>query len=663
MEDLEKRVEELSKELEYHSYRYYVMDSPEISDFEYDKLMRELINIEKEHPELRKPNSPTVRVGGQPLKEFKQVIHTVQMQSLQDVFSFEELEEWDNKVRALEGSVDYVVELKIDGLSVSLLYENGELIRGATRGDGNIGEDVTNNIKTIKSIPLKIKDTSLLEVRGEVYMPRNAFEKLNAQREEMEEGLFANPRNAAAGSLRQLDPKITSSRQLDIFVFNIQRYEGNPIETHRVGLDYLSSLGFKVSPEREVFKDIKDVENKILELGDKRGELGFDIDGIVIKVNNLKMREELGVTAKTPRWAVAYKFPAERKKTRIKDIIVQVGRTGALTPTAIFEPVRISGSTVSRATLHNEDYIKQKDIRINDVVLIEKAGEIIPEVVEVDFNERCGNEIEFKMPEKCPVCGGDVIRIEGEAASRCTNASCPAQLKRSIIHFASRDAMNIDGMGPQIISLLMDNGLVKDAADLYYLKYEDMIELERMGKKSVQNLLQSINNSKENNLDRLLYGIGIRYVGGKSAKNIARAFGTMDKISHACIEELAQVEDIGNKMAESIADFFKDENNLKLLDKLRFAGLNFNYKSNDNENEKILEGKTFVLTGTLSQHTRKDAENLIESYGGKVSGSVSKKTSYVLAGDDPGSKIDKAKALGVTIISEDEFNKILQGEK
>lgn len=663
MEDLEKRVEELSKELEYHNYRYYVMDSPEISDFEYDKLMRELIDIEKEHPELKKPNSPTVRVGGQPIKGFNQVIHTVQMQSLSDVFSFAELEEWDNKVRSLEGTVDYVVELKIDGLSVSLLYENGELTRGATRGDGNIGEDVTNNIKTIKSIPLKINDTALLEVRGEVYMPRNAFEKLNAQREELEESLFANPRNAAAGSLRQLDPKITASRQLDIFVFNIQRYEGKSIVTHREGLDYLSSLGFKVSPVREVFKDIKDVEKKILELGDKRGELGFDIDGIVIKVNDLKKREELGVTAKTPRWAVAYKFPAERKKTRIKDIIVQVGRTGALTPTAIFEPVRISGSTVSRATLHNEDYIRQKDIRINDVVLIEKAGEIIPEVVEVDLNERNGDEAEFKMPQKCPVCGGDVIRIEGESASRCTNASCPAQLKRSIIHFASRDAMNIDGMGPQIISLLMDNGLVKDAADLYYLKYEDMIELDRMGDKSVKNLLQSIENSKQNNLDRLLYGMGIRYVGGKSAKNIAKAFDNMDKISHASCEELSKVEDIGDKIAESTADFFKDENNMRLLDKLRFAGLNFNYISSDSGNEKILEGKTFVLTGTFSNYTRKEAESLIESYGGKVTGSVSKKTSYVLAGDDPGSKIDKAKAMGVTIISEDEFNKILQGEK
>jgi DNA ligase (NAD+) len=663
MEDVKKRIDELRQLIEYHNYRYYVLDAPEISDYEYDKLMNELKKLEKEYPEYQDPNSPTQRVGGKPLKEFNQVQHAVPMLSLQDVFSFEELKEWDNRVRTAVGNVTYVVELKIDGLSVALLYENGEFVRGATRGDGNIGEDVTQNLKTIRSIPLKIKDKALLEVRGEVYMPREAFKKLNEQREELEQPTFANPRNAAAGSLRQLDPKITAERKLDIFIFNMQRYEGRRINSHDEGLNYLKSLGFKVSPNRVICKNIDEVMEAINRIGDTRGELPFDIDGVVVKVDEIDKREELGQTAKVPRWAVAYKFPAEKKKTKVKDIIVQVGRTGAITPNAVLEPVRISGSVVSRATLHNEDYIKEKDIRIGDSVIIQKAGEIIPEVVEVVFEDRDGDEVEFKMPEKCPACGGKVVREEGEAVVRCTNMSCPAQLKRSIIHFASRDAMNIEGLGPQIISLLMDNRLIHDAADLYYLKFDDIVKLERMGKKSAQNLLDSIEKTKENDINRLIFGLGIRYIGAKAAKNLAKAFKSIDNIMNATYEELIEVEEIGDKMAQTIIAFFKEEHNRKLIEKFRAAGLKFELEDKQVEGKKIFEGKTFVVTGTLSKYTRDQVHELIESLGGKTASSVSKKTSYLLAGEDAGSKLKKAQELGVHIISEDEFERMInEGE-
>lgn len=662
MDDVKKRIDEIREILEEHSYKYYVLDNPSISDYEYDMLMNELKKFEREHPEYITPSSPTQRVGGKPLKEFTQVSHVVPMLSLQDVFSFEELMDWDNRVKAAVGDAKYVVELKIDGLSVALLYENGELVRGATRGDGLVGEDVTQNIRTIKSIPLRIKDKSLLEVRGEVYMPKEAFERLNAVREELEQPVFANPRNAAAGSLRQLDSKITTERSLGIFVFNIQRYEGERVESHKKGLDYLESLGFRVSPKRVVYNDINEVIEAIKEMGETRGELSFDIDGIVIKVDEIDKREKLGQTAKTPRWAVAYKFPAEKKKTKVKDIIVQVGRTGAITPTAILEPVRIAGSTVSRATLHNEDYIKEKDIRIGDSVIIQKAGEIIPEVVEVVLEDRVGDEIEFKMPEKCPECGGDVVREEGEAASRCTNMSCPAQLKRSIIHFASRDAMNIEGLGPQIIALLMDNGLVKDAADLYYLKFDDIVKLERMGKKSAEKLLNAIEETKKNNIDKFIFGLGIRYIGGKAGKNLAKALKSIDKLMNADSDELTAVEEIGDKMAESLVSFFKEEHNRELIEKFRAAGLNFEYISNEVEGNKIFEGMTFVLTGALSKYTRNEAQELVEKFGGKVSSSVSKKTTYVLAGEDAGSKLKKAQDLGINIISEDDFEKMLEGE-
>lgn len=662
MEDIKNKIEELRKTLEYHSYRYYVLDNPEIPDSEYDKLMKELEKLEKKYPEYFDPNSPTQRVGGAPLKEFNQVRHNVPMLSLQDVFSFEELKDWDRRVRSELSEVEYVVELKIDGLSVCLSYENGVLKTAATRGDGVVGEDVTQNVRTIKSVPLKINYLNPLEVRGEVYMPKDAFEKLNIQREEMEEPLFANPRNAAAGSLRQLDSKITAQRKLDIFIFNIQRIEGKDFESHSDALEFLSSLGFKVSPKRIICSNIDEVIKSIQELGEMRGELPFEIDGIVIKVNNLKDREKLGQTAKAPRWAVAYKYPAEKKKTKLIDIIVQVGRTGAITPTAILEPVRIAGSTVSRATLHNEDYIRQKDIRIGDSVIIQKAGDIIPEVVEVVLEERDGDEVIFNMPTKCPECGGDVVREEGEVAVRCTNMSCPAQIKRSIIHFASRDAMNIEGLGPQIVALLLDNGLIKDAADLYYLNFDDVVKLERMGKKSTENLLKAIENSKQNDIDKLIFALGIRYVGSKTAKNLAKAFKSIDNLMKATFEDLITVEEVGDKMAQSINAFFKEEHNRALIERLRNAGVNFTLKEQEGTSD-LFNGLTFVLTGTLSKYTRNEATELIEKFGGKVSSSVSKKTNYLLCGEDAGSKLKKAQDLGVKIISEDDFEKMVnEGE-
>ncbi|MCX7885608.1 MAG: NAD-dependent DNA ligase LigA [Caloramator sp.] len=660
MEDIKKQIERLRRELEYHNYRYYVLDDPEISDTDYDKMLKELEKLEKQHPEFYDENSPTQRVGGVPLKEFNQVRHNTPMLSLQDVFNYEELKDFDRRVRSELSNIEYVVELKIDGLSVCLSYDEGKLKRAATRGDGTVGENVTLNVRTIKSVPLKIDYTHPLEVRGEVYMPRDAFEKLNIEREELEQPLFANPRNAAAGSLRQLDPNITAKRKLDIFIFNLQRIEGKELKTHYEALEFLNSLGFKVSPKRILCRDIEEVIEKIEELSQIRGELTFDIDGIVVKVNNLKDREKLGQTAKTPRWAVAYKFPAEKKKTKVKDIILQVGRTGAITPTALLEPVRIAGSTVSRATLHNEDYIRQKDIRIGDSVIIQKAGEIIPEVVEVVFEDRNGDEKVFKMPTKCPECGGDVVREEGEAALRCTNISCPAQLKRSIIHFASRDAMNIEGLGPQIISLLMDNNLIHDAADIYYLKFDDLVKLDRMGKKSAQNLLSSIEKTKANDIDKFIFGLGIRYVGSKGAKNLARTFKSIDNLMNASYEELIEVEEIGDKMAKSILSFFGEEHNKNLIEKFRQSGINFTFNEVNNNN-KIFENLTFVLTGSLSKYSRKEAESIIESLGGKVSSSVSKKTSYVLAGEDAGSKLKKAQELNIKIISEEDFEDMIKG--
>lgn len=659
--DIGERIKELRDKLNYHNHRYYVLDSPEISDYEYDMMLRELEELEEAHPEFKSESSPTQRVGGEALKEFKQVVHVVPLQSLQDVFSFEELKEWHERVSAmLNHNPEYIVELKIDGLSVALLYENGILIRGATRGDGNVGEDVTLNLKTVNSIPLEIKDSNLLEVRGEVYMPRNSFLKLNEKRDELGQPIFANPRNAAAGSLRQLDPKITAKRHLDIFVFNVQRYEGKPFATHIEGLEYLKTLGFKVSPERVFCTTIDEVWDTINKMGEMRGELPFDIDGVVIKVNSIPDREALGSTAKTPRWSVAYKFPPERKKTKVREIAVNVGRTGVLTPMAILDPVRIAGSTVSRTTLHNEDYIREKDIRTGDIIIIQKAGDVIPEVVESLKGERDGSEVIFKMPEVCPSCGAPVERIDGEVAYRCTNVACPAQQSRAIEHFASRDAMDIDGLGPQIIAALLDTGLIHDSSDLYYLKFEDIIKLERMGEKSAENLLNAINESRGRDIDRLINALGIRYVGQKGAKNIATHFGSMEKLMESEKEDLLAVEDIGERTADTIYDFFRNDRNIAFIERLQNAGVNMVSKRRNSEKPQIFSGQTFVLTGTLSRYKRDEAARIIESMGGRVSGSVSKKTSFVIAGEEAGSKLVKARQLGVKIINEEEFIKMIE---
>ncbi|HHW49709.1 MAG TPA: NAD-dependent DNA ligase LigA, partial [Clostridiaceae bacterium] len=520
--DIEKRILELRKIINYHDYKYYVEDNPEISDFEYDALYRELEELEALRPDLVTPDSPTQRVGGKPLEGFEKVVHSIQMQSLSDVFSEEELYAFDSRVREVVGDeVEYVVEKKIDGLSVSLEYENGRFIRGSTRGDGIVGEDVTQNLKTIKSIPLVLnEDIPYLEVRGEVFMSKKDFIKLNEEQESLEQPLFANPRNAAAGSLRQLDPKITASRKLDIYVFNVQNIEGKSFKTHSESLEYLKILGFKVSPDYKVCKNIKEAMEEIERIGESRGEMPFEIDGAVVKVNSLEHRRLLGSTSKTPRWAVAYKYPAERKQTKIKEIWVNVGRTGVLTPNAVLEPVRLAGTTVSRATLHNMDYIREKDIRIGDTVWVQKAGDIIPEVVEVLYDKRTGEEKEFEMPKRCPACNSEVVREEGEVAYRCIGIECPAQLFRSIVHFASRDAMNIDGLGPAIIEALLNKGFIKGVADLYYLheKRDELVNMERMGKKSTENLLNSIERSKSNNIDRLITGFGIRHIGLRAAQ-------------------------------------------------------------------------------------------------------------------------------------------------
>ncbi len=656
----EKRIHELRELLEYHSKKYYVEDSPEISDFEYDALMNELKALESKHPELYSPQSPTQRVGGIALDNFEKVVYAVEMNSLQDAFSKDEIYDFHKRVNGVVSEFSYVVEHKIDGLSVSLEYENGKFIRGSTRGDGVIGEDVTQNLKTIKSIPLMLNEkVPFLEVRGEVFMPREQFLKVNAERENNEEPLFANPRNAAAGSLRQLDSKITAKRGLDIFIFNIQQIQGKEIATHKDGLEYLKSLGFKVIPDLETYDNIEKAYERVLQIGEERGNLSFDIDGAVIKVNEFDKRELLGATSKFPKWAIAYKFPAEKQKTKVLDIVVQVGRTGVLTPLAYLEPVRVAGSTVSRATLHNMDYIVQKDIRIGDTVVIQKAGDIIPEVVEANFNERTGEEISFKMPDICPQCGARVTREEGEAAYRCTGMSCPAQRLRHIIHFVSRNAMDIDGLGESIVEQMLDRKMIADAADLYYINAEDIAKMDKMGEKSANNLLSALNNSKKNPLHRVINALGIRHIGEKNAKILAKAFGDIDNIIKANYETLVELEDFGSVMAESVVSFFNEEQNLEFINKLKNADVNMT-EQKDNNDDMRFEGKTFVLTGTLSKYSRKEASDIIEAFGGKTSSSVSKKTSYVLAGEEAGSKLTKAENLGITIISEDEFENMIK---
>ncbi|MDK2805293.1 MAG: ligase [Thermoanaerobacterium sp.] len=656
---IEERIKELKDKLNHHNYMYYVLDRPEISDYEYDMMMRELIKLEEEHPEFKTPDSPTQRIGGEPIKEFEPFTHVVVMQSLANAFTEGELRDFDRRVRSSVGDVEYVVELKIDGLSVELIYENGIFTIGSTRGDGYVGENVTNNLKTIKSIPLRLKDNLNLIVRGEVFMPRASFEKLNEERELNGESLFANPRNAAAGSLRQLNPKITAKRDLDIFVFNLQRIEGVELKTHVEALEFLKEQGFKVSPHLKKCKNIDEVIEDINYIRTIRDSLPYDTDGAVVKVNDLEKREILGSTVKDPRWAIAFKYPAERQKTKVKDIIVQVGRTGALTPTAILEPVKIAGSIVSRATLHNEDYIKEKDIRIGDTVIIQKAGEIIPEVVSVVVEDRKGHEKNFFMPDTCPECGATTVRLPGEAVTRCTGLNCPAKLKRGIIHFASKDAMDIDGLGPAVIGQLLDNHLIHNIADLYYLKYNDLIKLDRMGDKSVKNLLNAIEESKGRDLDRVIFGLGIDLIGSKAASILANHFKTMDSLEEASFDELTNIEEVGPKMADSIIAFFKEKQNREILDKLKKAGVNMVKKESENTSN-IFDGLTFVLTGTLSNYTRDEAKKLIEERGGKVTGSVSKKTNYVVAGTDPGSKLSKAQQLGVKVIDEKEFENMLK---
>ena len=652
----------LRRSLRYHAERYYVYDAPEISDYEYDMMYNRLKKLEEEHPEFYDPESPTHRIGGKPLEKFEKVIHSTRMDSLADVFSFDELKDFLSRTAEIVKNPVYSVEPKIDGLSVALKYENGIFTEGATRGDGITGENVTENLKTVFSIPLKLKEPLNLTVRGEVYMPRSVFEKINAEREAHGKPLMANPRNAAAGSLRQLDPKITAKRKLDIFVFNFQGgelYADKRVpQTHTETLDRLSQLGFVTLEHRIRASCAEDIIAHIQKIGQMRDSLPYDIDGVVIKADDLAERAIIGEGTNTPRWAVAYKFPPEEKKTELLNISVAVGRTGVLTPTAILAPVRLAGTSVSRATLHNLDFIRERGIRIHDKVIVRKAGDIIPEVVGVDVGARNGNETEFFMPDLCPSCGEPVFRDDG-AAVRCTNSSCPAQLSRSIEHFASKDAMNIDGLGPQVVELLLSNGLIRDAADLYDLKVGDISGLERMGDRSASKLIEAISASKSAGLERLIYALGIRNIGEVAATALAARFGTLESCMSAGIDELLAIPDFGRITAECVVNFFSHPQNLSLCRRLIDAGLLTSATAV--KSSARFDGKTFVLTGTLPTMTRDDAASLIKANGGKVSSSVSKKTDYVLAGDAAGSKLTKARELGVTVITEDELLSMING--
>lgn len=657
----QKRIEELINLINYHNEKYYNQDSPEIEDFEYDNLMKELIKLEEENPELKRNDSPSNRVGGKPLDKFEQVVHKIPMLSLSNAYSWEDLKDFDSRVREAVGAdVEYVVEFKIDGLSVGLNYNNGIFESGATRGNGIVGENITKNLMTIKNIPLNIDEKGELTVRGEVYISKKDFEEINKIQEEQDQPLYANPRNLAAGSLRQLDSKLTAKRPLDIFIFNLEDINSKQFKTHSESLEYLKQQGFHVSPEFKVFKTMDEIIEYIKYWTEHREDLGFGIDGMVIKVNNLAQREQMGYTAKSPRWAIAYKFPAERKETKLLDIVVEVGRTGTITPTAVLEPIRLAGTTVSRATLHNEDYINEKDIKINDTVLVQKAGDIIPQVVEVIKEKRTGEEIEFKMPEECPVCGEPTVRLEGEAAVKCINISCPAQIRRGIIHFASREAMDIDGLGESIITLLLKQDLIKDISDLYYLKKEQISVLERMGDKSATNLINAINKSKENDLWRFINGLGIKLIGTKAAKILASEFKDLDKLMNATEQELINLEEFGQTMADSVVEFFKEEKNISVIEKLKEAGVNTKLiESDDADIPKIFEKMKIVLTGTLPTLKRNDAKEMIEKRGGKATSSVSKSTSFVLAGEEAGSKLTKANDLGIKVIDEEKFLQLI----
>lgn len=656
--DPRERIEELTALLNEAGYRYYVLDDPTMQDFEYDRLLRELEELETAHPELAKADSPTKRVGGMALSQFEKVSHPVPLMSLQDVFSMEELTEFLEKVKAAEADVEFSVEPKIDGLSVALEYVDGRFVRGATRGDGNVGEDVTENLKTIHSIPLTLENAPAhLIVRGEVYMPKKSFERLNQIQEENGKPLFANPRNAAAGSLRQLDPKIAASRKLDILVFNVQLCDGVTFHSHSESLDFLKKLHFKVIPYKKL-SSIEKICREVEAINDNREKLPCDIDGAVIKVDDLSQRDRLGSTAKFPRWAAAYKYPPEIKPTVVEDIIVQVGRTGVLTPKAVVRPVRLAGTTVTNATLHNQDFISQRDIRIGDTVLIRKAGEIIPEILEVDLSKRPGDARPYLLPSVCPVCGAPTQKDEDGAFLRCVGAECPAQLSRNIAHFVSRDAMDIDGLGSAIVESLIEKGLIKSPADIYYLTLDEISSLWKSGTKAAEKLLTAIAASKQQDISRLIYALGIRQVGAKTGKVLASTFGTMDVLMEASVEALTEVPDVGAVTAESIYEWFHEEQSRHMLERLREAGVNFQSKREITDTR--FAGKTFVLTGALSKFTRDEATEKIELFGGKAAGSVSKKTSYVVVGENAGSKERKARELGIPILSEDDFLAMIQ---
>ncbi|MGM0852159.1 MAG: NAD-dependent DNA ligase LigA [Bacillota bacterium] len=656
----ENRINELHELLNEYNYEYHVLDKPSVPDSEYDQLLRELIELEDQFPDLKTSDSPSQRVGGAILDAFEKVEHRTPMLSLGNAFNEEDLRDFDRRVRQAVGDdFSYVCELKIDGLAVSLRYEDGVFAQGATRGDGSIGEDITSNLKTIRSIPLKISEKISFEVRGEAFMPKGSFEALNKIKDEKGEEPFANPRNAAAGSLRQLDPKIAASRNLDLFLYALADIGDTGIDSHSEGLDKLESLGFKTNPERQQCATIEEVIDFVGKWTDQRPNLSYDIDGVVIKVNSLEQQEQLGTTAKSPRWAIAFKFPAEEVVTILKEIELSVGRTGVVTPTAILEPVRVAGTTVQRASLHNEDLIREKDIKIGDQVVIKKAGDIIPEVVNVLEDKRTGDEQEFHMPTHCPECESELVRLEGEVALRCINPKCPAQIREGLIHFVSRNAMNIDGLGEKVISQLFREKLIEDVADLYRLERDQLLQLERMGEKSADNLLGAIQTSKSNSLEKLLFGLGIRHVGAKAAKTLAQEFGSMDKLMNLGKEELTNVNEIGDKMADAIVAYFENDEVKELIQELKDAGVNLEYKGPKpvvvSEVDSYFAGKTIVLTGKVERLSRNEAKEKIEMLGGKVTGSVSKKTDLVIAGEEAGSKLVKANELNIEVWDEDKL--------
>ena len=662
---IQRRMQELNDLLEQYNYEYHVLDKPTIPDSQYDQLFKELVDLENTYPQWKKINSVTERVGGKVLDGFEKVEHKSKMMSLSNAFNEADLQDFDRKIKSAIGDkFEYVCELKIDGLAVSLIYEDGQFVLGATRGDGFVGENITENLKTIRSIPMKLKQVVSLEARGEAFMPKASFEHLNAQRELNGEELFANPRNAAAGSLRQLDTSVAASRQLDIYLYSVADTGSTNVTNHEEGLNLLQELGFKVNPERQVCKSIEEVLAYIEKWTENRPNLPYEIDGIVIKVNDYQQQEELGFTAKSPKWAIAYKFPAEEVQTKVLDIELSVGRTGVVTPTAILEPVKVAGSTVQRATLHNEDLIRQKDIRIGDTVIIRKAGDIIPEVVSVVVEKRTGEELEFHMPTNCIECNEPLVRIEEEVALRCINPACPAQIREGLIHFVSRNAMNIDGLGEKVVAQLFDNQLITNVADLYKLTYDQLIGLERMGDKSANNLLAAIEASKKNSLEKLIFGLGIRHVGEKAAKTLAQTFETMDQLMEATVLDLLAINEIGDKMADSIVMYFGQESVRALIDELKALGVNTTYlgvkKSEIINSDSIFLGKTVVLTGKLEILSRNEAKEKLETLGAKVSGSVSKKTNLVIAGEDAGSKLTKAQELGIEVWNEQQLIEALK---